>query len=81
MAKNPSATRETWVQSLGWEDPLEKRMPTHSGILPWRIPWIIHKKLDTTEQLSLSFTFCPNVDCVNTSLLPSGAMLCFVGRV
>ena len=30
--------QETWVQSLGWEDPLEKGMATHSGILAWRIP-------------------------------------------
>ena len=30
---------ETWVWSLGWEDPLEKEMATHSSILPWRIPW------------------------------------------
>ena len=29
-----------WVQSLGWEDPLEEGMATHSSILPWRIPWI-----------------------------------------
>ena len=28
-----------WIQSLGWEDPLEKRMATHSSILSWRIPW------------------------------------------
>ena len=33
------AIRETWVQSLGWEDPLEKEMATHSSVLPWRIPW------------------------------------------
>ena len=33
------AMRETWVQSLGWEDPLEKEMATHSSILAWRIPW------------------------------------------
>ena len=32
------AMRETWVQSLGWEDPLEERMATHSSILAWRIP-------------------------------------------
>ena len=32
--------RETWVQSLGWEDPLEKEMATHSCILVWRIPWM-----------------------------------------
>ena len=31
---------ETWVQSLGWEDPLEKEMATHSNILAWRIPWM-----------------------------------------
>ena len=31
--------QETWVQSLGWEDPLEKEMTTHSSILAWEIPW------------------------------------------
>ena len=31
--------RETWVRSLGWEDPLEKEMAIHSSILAWRIPW------------------------------------------
>ena len=31
--------RETWVQSLGWEDPLEKKMATHSSTLAWKIPW------------------------------------------
>ena len=36
--KNPSAMRETWVQSLGWEDPLEKEMVTNSSNLVWRIP-------------------------------------------
>ena len=34
------AMQETWVQSLGWEDPLEKEMATHSRILAWRIPWM-----------------------------------------
>ena len=33
------AMQETWVQSLGWEDPLEKEMATHSSTLSWRIPW------------------------------------------
>ena len=37
--KNPPAKRETWVQSLSWEDPLEKGTATHSSILAWRIPW------------------------------------------
>jgi len=36
--KNPPTLRETWVQSLGQEDPLEKGMATHSSILAWRIP-------------------------------------------
>ena len=39
MVKNPSAMRETWIRSLGWEDPLEKVTTTHSSILAWRIPW------------------------------------------
>ena len=38
MVKRPSTMRETRVQSLGWEDPLEKEMATHSSILAWRIP-------------------------------------------
>ena len=38
MVKNPPAMQETWVQSLGWEDPLEGGMATHSSILAWRIP-------------------------------------------
>ena len=37
--QNPPAVQETWVQSLGQEDPLEKEMATHSSILAWRIPW------------------------------------------
>ena len=39
MVKNPPAMQETQVQLLGWEDPLEKEMATHSSILSWRIPW------------------------------------------
>ena len=38
MVKNPPTIQETWVRSLGWEDPLEKEMSTHSSILAWRIP-------------------------------------------
>ena len=40
MVKNLPAMWETWVQTLGWEDPLEKGMATHSSILAWEIPWI-----------------------------------------
>ena len=53
------AVQETWVQSLGWEDPLEKGTATHSSILAWRIPWTEEsdpwgrKELDTIERLSL----------------------------
>ena len=42
---------KTWVQSLGWEDPLEKGKDTHSSILAWS-----HKESDTTERLSLSLS-------------------------
>ena len=60
--KNLPAMWETWVRSLGWEDPLEEGMTTHSSVLAWRIPmdsgtwWATvhggHKKSDTTERLS-----------------------------
>ena len=39
MVKNLPVMQEMQVQSLGWEDPLEKEMATYSGILAWRIPW------------------------------------------
>ena len=41
LVKNPPAMRETWVQYLGWEDPLEKGKAIHSSILAWRIPWTV----------------------------------------
>ena len=41
VVNNPPAVQETWVRSLGWEDPLEKGKATHSGILVWRIPWAV----------------------------------------
>jgi len=59
--KNLPAMQETWVQSLGWEDPLEKDRATHSTLLAWRIPmnrgaWqaIVHEiaELDMIQQLS-----------------------------
>ena len=63
QVKNLPAMQETRVLSLGWEDPLENGMATHSSILAWEIPqteepgglrpWG-HKKLETTEQLTLS---------------------------
>ena len=41
LVKNPPVMQESWVQSLGWEDPLEKGKATHSSILAWRIPWTV----------------------------------------
>ena len=48
LVKSLPRTQETWVQSLGWKDPLENGNATHSSILAWRIPWGC-KELDTTE--------------------------------
>ena len=69
MVKNPPAMQETWVQSLGREDPLEEEMATHSRILAWRIPWTEEpgglysswgcKESDTTERL---ITCTPPID-------------------
>ena len=42
LVKNPPAMWETWVRSLGWEDPVEKGKATHSSNLAWRIPWAIY---------------------------------------
>jgi len=41
LVKTLPAMRETWVQSLGWEDPLEKGKAIHSSVLAWRIPWTV----------------------------------------
>ena len=59
LVKNLPAMQETWVQSLDWEDPLEKGTATHSSILAWRIPWTIyspwgHTESHMTERLLLS---------------------------
>ena len=58
LVKNPPAMWEIWVQSLDWEDPLEKGKATHSSILAWRIPCLYSpwgcKESDMTEQLSLT---------------------------
>ena len=70
MVKNPPALRVTWVRPLGWEDPLEEGMATHSSILarripadrgPWRAtysPWG-HKESDTTERLNTAMSGRP----------------------
>ena len=60
MVKNLTALQETWVQSLGWEDPLGKGMATHCSILAWGIPWTeepavhgVAKSQTQTERLTL----------------------------
>ena len=64
LVKNQPAMRETWVQSLGWEDPLEESMTTHSSILPGESPWTEEpgrlqsmgsQESDTTERLHFPF--------------------------
>ena len=63
MVKNLHAVQDTWVQSLGWEDPLEKEMAALSSVLAWRMPWteepggpqFIGSQSDTTKRLTLSF--------------------------
>ena len=72
LVKNPPAMWETWVQSLGWEDPLEKGTATHSSILAWRISWG-HKELDMIEQLSLSLS-----DCIFTQVFFSKRFLVLI---
>ena len=53
LVKNLPAMQETWVRSLGWEEPLEKRMATHSSILAWKIPYcIVHGVTNSRTQLS-----------------------------
>ena len=52
LVKNLPAVWESWVRSLGWEDPLEKGKATHSSILGWRIPWTIHGVSKTRTQQS-----------------------------
>ena len=69
LVKNPPAVRETWVQSLGWKDPLEKGKAAHSSILAWRIHGLYSprgcKESDRTERLSRSqwksLTYCPTL--------------------
>ena len=60
LVKNPPAMRETWLQSLGWEDPLEKGKATYSSILAWRIPWTVwpYGRRVGHDWATFIFTFC-----------------------
>ena len=79
MVKNLPAMQETWVWSLGWEDPLEKGMTTHSNILAWRIPWTEKpgglqsmggKELGTTEWLTHMMLLCEGYFSVLSPIFP-----------
>ena len=66
LGDSPPAMQETWVRSLGWEDPLEKGKASHSRILAWKIPmdsspWG-HKESDTTERLAFSISISFRID-------------------
>ena len=53
LVQNPPSVWETWVPSLGWEDPLEKGTATHSSILAWRIPWTIQSLVSQRTSILL----------------------------
>ena len=65
LVKNPPAMQETWVQYLGWENPLEKGKATHSSVLAWRIPWTVQlwglKESGRTEQIPCSLSMSENI--------------------
>ena len=52
LVKKTPAMWETWVRSLGWEDPLEKGKAAHSSILAWRIPWTVYGVAKSQTRLS-----------------------------
>ena len=56
LVKNLSAMWDTWVRSLGWEDPLEKGNASLSDILAWRIPWTVHGVAATVFGVTKSWT-------------------------
>ena len=49
-------TQETWVQSLGWEDPLKKEMETHSSILAWEISWTVRNPWKSMKSMEISWS-------------------------
>ena len=87
MVKNLPAIQETCVWSLGWEDPLEKEMETHSSILAWKILWteepgrLQPMGLETVAQdwvtsLNFCLSFAPKYFCMHTKSLQSFPTLC-----
>ena len=60
LVKNLPAMQETWIRSLGWEDPLEKGKVTHSSILAWRIPWNIQSMQSQSNGNPLQYSCLEN---------------------
>ena len=85
MVKNLPAMRETWVWSLGWKNPLEKGMATHSSTLAWRIPmdrgawghspWG-HKESDMIEWLSTAHMKAQSIPVAKKSVSPAFSKVC-----
>ena len=69
VVQNPPAMQETWVQSLGWQDPLEEGMPTHSSIHAWGIPCMGEPRGLLHRVTKRSLMVCG--PCVHTKLLYS----------
>jgi len=89
LVKNLLAMQKTWVQSLGWEDPLEKGKATHSSILVWRIPWTIvlgvtksRTRLSDFHFTSLHFRFSYEYSLLwKIFKVEKGLLICSEGQV
>ena len=68
LVKNPPAMWETWVGSLGWEDPLEKGKATHSSSLAWRIPWTVESMGCKESERFFTITNVNEADSDNDSI-------------
>ena len=66
VVRSLPAMQETWVLSLGWEDPLEEEMATHSSILAWRIPWTEEPgELESTGSQRVGHDRVTNLHCIH----------------
>ena len=70
LVKNPPAMQETWVRSLGWEDPLKEGMATHSRILAWRIPMDRRAWQATVHVVAKNWTQLSIADYLNSTIHP-----------
>ena len=81
MVKNPPAMLETWVRSLGWEDPLKEGVPTHSSILAWRIWWTENPGgLQFMESKGVRYDWAANTTIINATTATSYLWFCSVAK-